>query len=181
MGHRGARFPGHDTLPIASVEDTVFNALGCLGLNDAVAMTESALRSGRVDRDMLRHAIRANRHARAREALSLVLGQVMSQPEVEARLLFIARRWSVVVQAEIPEVGTVDFLIEGFIIVEIDGYEFHSSRGSFVEDRRRTNAALLSGFPTLRYPPEVVWHHPERIIREVEELLGSWPRQQQRG
>ena len=174
VGHRGTRFPAHETLPVASIEDTILHALGCLELHDSVAMAESALRSGRLDREMLEHALRANQHARARRALSLALGEGMSQPEVEARLLFMAQGWTVVVQGEIPGVGRVDFLIEGIVIVEIDGFEFHSGRASFAEDRRRTNEALRRGHPTLRYPPEVLWRDPERIVREVEELLLSW-------
>lgn len=174
VGHRGTRFPAHETLPVAALEDTVLHALSCLELRDAVAMAESALRARRVDRDMLLQALRSNRHTRARRALALV-GNGMSQPEVEARLLFAAQGWTVVAQAEIPGVGRVDFLIEGLVIVEIDGYEHHSSRAAFVEDRRRLNEALRLGYPSLRYPPEVLWHDPERIIRDVEELLASWP------
>jgi very-short-patch-repair endonuclease len=172
--HRTIRFPAHEHLPVASVADTVLHALGCLELSEAVSVAESAVKSRRVQLPLLKKLLAPNRSARARHALSLVTGTAGSQPEVEARLLFIAKGWRVVAQAQIPGVGRVDFLIEGIVIVEIDGHAFHDDRGSFVEDRRRTNVALLRGHPTLRYPPEVVWRDPERILREVEELLLNW-------
>lgn len=172
--HRIVRFPGHDLLPIASVEDTVLHALHCLPLMEAVSMAESAIRAGKVDRGMLEGLVRAPRSAQARRALSLVTATAESQPEVEARLLFVARGWRVEVQARIPGVGRVDLLIEGLVIVEIDGHAFHADRAAFVEDRRRQNEALRLGYPTLRYPPEVVWRDPDCLLRDVEELLRSW-------
>lgn len=173
--HRTLRFPAHDSLPVASVEDTVLHALNCLVLSEAVSVAESAIRSGRVDRGMLEGLVQAPRSAQARHALSLVTGTAASQPEVEARLLFIAQGWRVVAQAYLPGIGHVDFLIEGLVIVEIDGHDFHKDRAAFVEDRRRQNEALRRGYPTLRYPPEVLWRDPDRILRDVEELLVSWP------
>ncbi|MDR6620890.1 hypothetical protein [Sinomonas atrocyanea] len=172
--HRILRFPTHDVLPIASIEDTVLHALNCLPLSEAVSMAESAVRAGKVHRALLEDMVHAPRSARARRALSLVTAAAESQPEVEARLLFVARGWRVEAQARIPGVGRVDLLIEGLVIVEIDGHAFHADRAAFVEDRRRQNEALRQGYPTLRYPPEVVWRDPERLLRDVEELLRSW-------
>lgn len=172
--HRTIRFPGHETFPVASVEDTVLHALGCLPLHDAVSIAESAIKARLVDRAVLEGFLAPNPSARARHALSLVTGTADSQPEVEARLLLVAQGWHVVAQAFIPGVGHVDFLIEGIIIVEIDGHAFHGDRSAFVEDRRRGNEALKLGFVTLRYPPEVVWRDPERILRDVELLLLNW-------
>ncbi|MGT2461507.1 endonuclease domain-containing protein [Sinomonas atrocyanea] len=172
--HRTLRFPAHGTLPIASLEDTVLHALGCLPLAEAVSMAECAIRGGQVDRGMLEDLLRGPRSTRARRALSLVTATAESQPEVDARLLFVARGWRVQVQARIPGVGRVDLLIEGLVIVEIDGHAFHADRAAFVEDRRRQNEALRQGYPTLRYPPEVVWRDPDRLLRDVEELLRIW-------
>lgn len=172
--HRTIRFRGHDALPVASVEDTVLHALGCLPLSEAVSVAESAIKAKCVERAMLENLLGSSQHARARHALSLVTGAAESQPEVEARLLFVSRGWSVECQVSVPNVGRVDFIIEGIIIVEIDGHAFHGDRNAFVEDRRRMNAALLLGYVTLRYPPEVVWRDPERILRDIEELLLNW-------
>ena len=171
VAHRTRRFPPHGLLPVASIEDTVLHALGCLDVPQAVSVAESALLAGRIDADMLRACLRGSRSARAREALARVDLTAESEPEVEARLLFQAQGWVVEAQARIPGVGRVDFLIEGRVIVEIDGHAYHSTRERFIEDRRRHNTATLRGLPTLRYPPEVVWNDPGRIVSEVQALL----------
>lgn len=64
-------------------------------------------------------------------------------------------------QVEFPGVGYVDFLVAGRLVVEIDGYEFHSSKEQFEVDRARDAALLARGYPTLRIPARVVIHEPE--------------------
>lgn len=64
-------------------------------------------------------------------------------------------------QVEFPGVGYVDFLVAGRLVVEIDGYEFHSSKEQFEVDRARDAALFARGYPTLRIPARVVIHEPE--------------------
>lgn len=69
----------------------------------------------------------------------------------------------------------MDLLVEGFLIVELDGFAFHADRTAFREDRRRNNTAALHGLPTLRYLYEDVVFGQERILAEVIEVLRTWP------
>lgn len=64
-------------------------------------------------------------------------------------------------QVEFPGVGYVDFLVAGRLVVEVDGYEFHSSKEQFEVDRARDATLLSRGYPTLRIPARVVIHEPE--------------------
>ena len=64
-------------------------------------------------------------------------------------------------QVEFPGVGYVDFLVAGRLVVEVDGYEFHSSKEQFEVDRARDAALLGRGYPTIRIPARVVIHEPE--------------------
>ena len=73
-------------------------------------------------------------------------------------------------QVEFPDVGRVDFLVAGRLVVEIDGYEFHSSKEQFELDRARDAMLLGRGYPTLRIPARVVLDHPERA---AEMLRGA--------
>jgi very-short-patch-repair endonuclease len=177
--HRTLRFPPHPRLPIASVEDSVIHALGCLPLHDAVAMAESAIRLGFLEYQTLAGVLTGSTHARARKALAQVITdrarQAHSQPEIEARLLFMAQGWEVETQVDLPGGGRADFRIERRIPIEIDGFKYHGDRAAFVLDRDRMNRGLLAGQPTLRYPPEAVWHDQGRIIREISRLLEIWP------
>jgi len=55
------------------------------------------------------------------------------------------------------------------VIVEIDGYEFHSDRDSFERDRDRDADRLAGGYATLRITKERMHQRPER---EARRLLG---------
>ncbi len=54
-------------------------------------------------------------------------------------------------QVHIPGVGRVDFLIGTRLVVEVDGFSYHSNPAQFEADRRRD--ALLSqlGYRVLRF------------------------------
>lgn len=51
----------------------------------------------------------------------------------------------------IEGVGEVDFLINGCLIVELDGYEYHCGLAEFSRDRARSREAMLRGFDTMRF------------------------------
>lgn len=178
--HRRLIYPPHPDLPLASVEDTLIHALGCLEAPQAVSMVESAARAGRITPEVLWDALSGRADGRARSVLAQVIfdeeRRAQSQPEVEARLLFLAQGWEVETQVALPHIGHVDFLIERGLPVEIDGYEFHRERKDFALDRARMNQALLLGLPTLRYLPEDIWHSPDRVVDQVARLLDIWPR-----
>jgi hypothetical protein len=44
---------------------------------------------------------------------------------------------------KLPGIGRVDFLLAGFLIVEIDGFAFHSRRGDMLRDRHRNNTSTV--------------------------------------
>lgn len=180
VSHRKLFFPAHRDLPLASLEDTLIHALGCLDAPQAVSMVESAARAGRIARDTLAAALDGRADGRAREVLAQVVfdprRQAQSQPEVEARLLFLAQGWEVETQATLPGVGNVDFWIERALPVEIDGFSYHGDRKAFAADRYRMNAAVLLGQPTLRYLPEQIWYDHRRVVHEIARALELWPR-----
>ncbi|MEO8281841.1 MAG: DUF559 domain-containing protein [Pseudarthrobacter sp.] len=96
-----------------------------------------------------------------------------------ARVLFRDAGISTETQVWIDGVGRVDFLLEGFLIVEIDGIAFHLDARQFKKDRRRDNSAVLQGLPVLRFFYDDVVHAPESVLAQVREVLarGSlrWP------
>jgi len=54
-----------------------------------------------------------------------------------------------------------------WLIVEIDGYEFHHGREVFVHDRRRQNALVLAGWTVLRFTPDDLRSQPEALVAQV--------------
>ena len=92
-----------------------------------------------------------------------------TRSEAERRALDLIRR------AGLPEPET-NVRIEGYevdlvwrthrLIVEIDGYAFHSSRRSFERDRRKDQTLLAAGWRTMR----ITWIQIEDQVAAVAAL-----------
>jgi very-short-patch-repair endonuclease len=60
------------------------------------------------------------------------------------------------IQVELPLVGRVDLLVEGWLIVEADSRAHHGTTGSQDRDRARDGNAVLMGYAVIRFMPESV-------------------------
>jgi very-short-patch-repair endonuclease len=94
-------------------------------------------------------------------------GPRLTRSEAERRFLALVRR----ARLPPPEVNVrigpyeVDFLWRRHrLLVEVDGYAFHSSRAAFERDRRRDAELMADGFKVLR----ITWR---RIVDEPEALV----------
>jgi very-short-patch-repair endonuclease len=137
---------------------------------ESVVMVESALLQGRTTLEYLRGHLPGNRNGSARAALELVDGSAGSAIEVVARLLFRSEGIFTQTQVDLPGIGIVDFLLEGFLIVEIDG-STHLEPAQVKKDRRRNNASTLTGYAVLRYGYQDVVFNPEKVVSEVWQVL----------
>ncbi|NUU30588.1 DUF559 domain-containing protein [Arthrobacter sp. C9C5] len=133
-------------------------------------MVESALLQGRTTLEYLRGHLPGNRNGSARAALELVDGSAGSAIEVVARLLFRSEGIFTQTQVDLPGIGIVDFLLEGFLIVEIDG-STHLEARQVKKDRGRNNASTLAGYAVLRYGYQDVVFNPQKIVAEVWQVL----------
>jgi very-short-patch-repair endonuclease len=171
--HRTVRFQGHPHMPIAAVEDVALHALGCLASPASIAMATSAIRLHGVPRELLADQLRADRSGTALRALREIDMRAESIVEVDAQHLFRTNGISYEAQVFIPGIGRVDFLLDGFLIVEIDGFAFHSQRADMHRDRDRNNASTVKGFAVLRYMPEHIWFNPDRVAAEIRAVLAA--------
>jgi len=57
------------------------------------------------------------------------------------------------------------------VIVEIDGYEFHSDRDSFGRDRNRDTIMLVAGYVTVRITEDRMKQNPEQEARQINTIL----------
>jgi len=169
--HGSTRFPLLEAVPVASVEDTAIHALTCLPEVDAIAVAQSAMETFGIPRSMLASELSADFYGNARRRLAKADGISESVPEISARLLFESAGFDFLRQVEIEGVGRVDFLINGWLIVEVNGYEFHSSRDAWRKDMARLNAAQALGYGTLSYAPEQVWNSPGHVLAEIHTML----------
>lgn len=113
-----------------------------------VAAIDSCLASGLVSiDDLVRDSGPTNE--RFRRALARVRSDAGSGLESEARCLFDGMRLKYRTQVQIQDVGRVDFLIGKWLIVEIDGFEYHS-RTEFHTDRIRDLRLAALGYRVVR-------------------------------
>lgn len=89
-------------------------------------------------------------------------GRSESGTETIARYLLRLAGLRVEPQVQIPGIGRVDLLVEGRLIVEVDGREWHDDQGRFEQDRRRDLVAATSGYRVLRFTwYQVLFRWPE--------------------
>lgn len=128
-----------------------------------LALIDAALARGVVlpsELGGLRHGDRRRRdwlrkHADARSG---------SLPETYARVALAEAGLNVVPQARIGAIGCVDLLVEGVVVVEVDGYAYHSGKRSFESDRERDRDLTLAGYSPLRFTyHDVVARMPDMV------------------
>lgn len=173
------RFTGNvSTLlpPVLPLKDVLVHALQCLPELEALVMVECAYKRGETDPDFLRRLLPGARNGRARAVLNLVEHGADSLLETVARVLFRRHGFEVRTQVYLQGIGYVDFLINGCLIVEIDGMGFHFNKAQFKKDIRRNNVGAAAGYRVLRYLYEDVLHRPEQMLEQIRLALATPPR-----
>lgn len=161
--------------PYVALPDVLLHALFCLPPLEALVMVESAFIRGDITLDYLRRRLLGNRAGQARDVLAKVDRGAGSLLETLARVLFRDVGIRTETQVWIEGIGTVDFLLEGFLIVELDGLAFHLEPRQFKKDRRRDNEAIRQGMLVLRFFYDDVVYSPENMLRHVREVLLRGP------
>lgn len=170
------RFSGNiSTLlpPVLPLKDVLVHALQCLPELEALVMVECAYNRGETDPDFLRRLLPGARNGRARAVLRLAERGSDSLLETVARVLFRRHGFDVRTQVYLEGIGYVDFLLNGCLIVEIDGVGFHLNKPQFKKDIRRNNIGAAGGYRVLRYLYEDVVHHPEQMLEQIRLTLAT--------
>jgi len=112
-----------------------------------------------------------------RRIRELVAGGAVSAAEFEfhqllkqARLTGWVANAPITDGAEVIAVIDVAFLAHR-VLIEIDGWRAHSSRTSFVSDRRRQNRLVAAGYIVLRFTWDDLIHRPQAVITEIQTTL----------
>jgi very-short-patch-repair endonuclease len=96
-----------------------------------------------------------------------------SSGETVARLAFEDAGLCVEQQVVIPGVGRVDLLVEGRVVVEIDGYTYHSDARQFAADRRRDAQLAALGYRVLRFTWLDAIRRPQYLVETVRAVLAQ--------
>lgn len=132
----------------------------------ALAVVDSALRSRHLRRTEL-PALAAMLPARLATVLAHADGRAESGIETIAAFLLRSAGLRVEVQVRIDGTGRVDLLVEGRVIVECDGREWHAAAEAFEEDRRRDLAAAAGRYRVVRaswFRVLFRWHEVEAAV-----------------
>ena len=142
-----ARWPPGMSPPVAPPRLLVARMLRCAEEIPAVVVADAALRRGLVSRAELAAMLRSNRSSGplGRRRLARCREKARSPIESIARLELEDAGHSVEVGVDVPGVGEVDMLVDDRLLVETDGYQFHSSKGDWSNDRRREQRLIAQG------------------------------------
>jgi very-short-patch-repair endonuclease len=164
-------------IPVTSLARTVVDLAAVLGAGDLERLIAEAytrdLGEAQLRRLLARYPARPGTPA-LRALLDRECGPKVTDSEAERQLLQLVRA------AGLPEPRTgvwlhghkVDFLWPAQrLIVEVDGYRFHSSRARFQADRRRDQDLTARGFVVIR----VAWSHlvdePHALVARLSAAL----------
>ncbi|WP_345480817.1 endonuclease domain-containing protein [Amnibacterium soli] len=135
---------------IAPALTVVEHAFRSLPPERALAVLDSALHH-RFLRAADLPALAARLPARLRGVVAAADGRADSGIETIARHLLGLIGLRVTVHPFIPGIGEVDLLVEGRLVVELDGKEWHDPEDAFERDRRRDLVAASTRYRTLRF------------------------------
>lgn len=159
--------------PLAAVADALARMLTCVDADAALVTIDSALAARRVTVDQIRACVRGPRQVRALIALRQADGRSQSPTETLARLALTRAGLPTEPAVRIPGVGWVDLLVAGRIVVELDGFAYHSGRAEYREDRRRDRELVRQGYIVLRFTYEDVIRDPQTVVRAVLATLAG--------
>ncbi len=171
-GHGGLLFEPHPHRPVAALGDVLIHALRCLPFRESLVMVECAVGRGDMTLDFLGQRLPGKRNGQARKVLEWVDRGAESLLETLARTYFRQAGISVQTQVHIDGVGSVDLLLEGRLIVELDGRS-HGDWAQVKKDQRRNNRSVVQGYTVLRYYYADVVHDPAAMVAEVLEVLAG--------
>lgn len=159
----------------ASVDivDAVVAAVQCQTVRAAIATLDSALHLRLIGEAELNEVFAALPR-RFRALRGHLDGRCESGAESLMRVMLRRLGCRIEIQRNIPGVGRVDFLVDGWLIVECDSEAHHSGWRQQKEDRRRDQEAARSGYVTYRAIAEDLFWHPERPLSAVRGLRRRW-------
>jgi len=165
--------------PVTSPARTLLDLAGVLRPRELEQALAAAERLGLTNQEEVGSLAARHRGHRAAAVLRSVLGQAggpaLTRSEAEERLLALVRRAQLPAPATNARIGgvEVDFLWRTErLVVEVDGFAYHSSGHRFEQDRRRDARLAAAGLRVVR----ITWHQlesePEAVLARLAQTLG---------
>ena len=159
--------------PVQSLPEALARFLRCHVQDDSPLIAlDAALHDERVTADQVRDLLRGPGSARALARLDRASDRARSPLETLARMDLDAAGLSFEDGVEIEGVGEVDLVIEGWVVVELDGYTYHCDERQFALDRWRDRQLIARGYLPLRFTRKEVCAH--QVVPDVLKALDRW-------
>lgn len=163
-----------------ALRDAVLQSILCQEPRAVIATLDSVLHLRLATRAQLDELF-MTLPARFQVLLNLVDGSAESGPETYMRLILRTLGLRYETQVLIPGVGRVDFLVEGWLIIECDSREYHEGWDKQVEDRTRDIAAAQLGYTSVRPIASDILFDSATVRRQIEEIAAAFrPRMRSR-
>ena len=164
--------PAELGLPLAPLDLVLARVLRCLPADQAAVTVDSALTKRLVSTEEITRLLTGPGSPAARAALARCRPGSRSGIETLARLALEEAGLQVDPAVTIVGVGEVDLVVEGHVVVECDGFAYHSGRAEYREDRRRDRVLVAKGYLPLRFTYEDVMTDTGTVVRAVLSVLG---------
>jgi very-short-patch-repair endonuclease len=170
-----------DGTPVTTRLRTLVDLSRAWRMADAVAAADHALHHGTVSREALETRARATRGPGSFEVRCLAAlcdASAESPPESVLRVTLqisgvAAPECQLVVRTPIGDLR-VDFAWPCHrLIVEVDGFAYHSGRAAYRNDRERNNALQLLGWRLLRFTWEQIMGRPDWVVAQIAAALAG--------
>lgn len=149
-----------------SIADAIIRFAVAESDEQIVAAIESAVHEKQLSRNGVAELLRRlpRRHRRLAPRLNLLAGSGM---ETIVRMRLEALQLRVAQQVRIG-IDRVDLVIDGWLVVEVDGDEWHNP----TDDRIRTNRVIRAGYRMLRFGHKEVFERWDETVATIFEMLG---------
>lgn len=152
----------------ASVPDALGHIATCLPFEHALSLWESAVRVENLNPEKLRN-VAWRTSAAARCAINL-----SGQSDSGLETIFVVRLsgWGLRIRQQVRVANhDVDILIGTHLIVQLDGFAFHSSSADRTRDISHDAELRLRGYTVLRFSYAQIMHHWPEVERVVAEAV----------
>lgn len=167
--HWGTRGESREVWRV-SVADCLRSVVRCAPTEDAVAVLDTALSSRLVSLAGLPVLFDTEPNW-TRAIVRLARPGAESGVESLARQRLERRGHHVEQQLHVRGAGRVDMRVDGRLLVELDGYAFHSDRDAFERDRHRDAELVRRGHRVLRFSARQVLQEWRQVESAIEAAL----------
>ncbi len=171
-------------IPATSVHRTIFDLAALVSLEDVAAMIREAEYRNRYDRLSLPQLLERHRGKRGSRKLQLALRRITEEPPGRTRSKLERRFASFLRRHKLPLPRFNDPLVLGSkhyvadchwpprrLIVELDGWDGHSSRSAFQDDRLRDRVLHVAGYSVIHLTWNQLDDEPEEVASDLRAAL----------